>query len=103
MREKTSAIVGSAIATILTAYISTLALSNQAFAQHWYNDISSPHGQPGTSADHNLVGKILGTHPGLGCRPWGTCVNQAHKPQLGELDGNGNPTGDEDGINHPLK
>jgi hypothetical protein len=40
-------------------------MSNQAFAQHnsWYNDISSPHGQPGTSTDHNLAGMILGSHP----------------------------------------
>jgi hypothetical protein len=52
--RKSSTIIGLAIATVLTA--SALTLSNQAFAQHnsWYNDISSPHGQPGTStAQHN--------------------------------------------------
>ena len=37
MRKKTSTIIGLAIATILTAYISTLTMSNQAFAQ------SGPH------------------------------------------------------------
>jgi hypothetical protein len=34
MYKKTSTVIGLAIATILTAYVSTLTLSNQAFAQH---------------------------------------------------------------------
>jgi hypothetical protein len=57
MYKKMSAIMALAIATILTTYVSALTMSNQAFAQHnsWYNDISSPHGQPGTSTTpHNL-------------------------------------------------
>jgi hypothetical protein len=33
MRKKTSTIIGLAIATILTAYISALTMPNQAFAQ----------------------------------------------------------------------
>jgi hypothetical protein len=71
MRKETSTIMALVVATILTAYVSALTMSNQAFAQHssaehttgsWYNDISSPHGQPGTSTTpHNLghEGKVL--------------------------------------------
>jgi hypothetical protein len=33
MRKKTSMVIGIAIATILTTYISAVTLSNQAFAQ----------------------------------------------------------------------
>jgi hypothetical protein len=46
------------IATILTISALALALPNRAFAGKdiWYNDISSPHAQPGTSTDHNLGG-----------------------------------------------
>jgi hypothetical protein len=66
MHKKTSAIVGLAVATILTAYISTLTLSNQALAQPGRtigNNFFSqqPNGFPG---GHNLNGPNHGGFPG---------------------------------------
>jgi hypothetical protein len=78
MHKKTSAIVGLAIATILTTYIA--ALSNQAFAQQ---DEKGNIGSVAQTPIHFLgkilaghegqLGKILGGHRGLGCPPWDSC------------------------------
>jgi hypothetical protein len=87
MRKKTSTIIGLTIATILTAYILSLSLSNQAFAQRtpgspstavggveqfiWGNLVSL--GQHAGGGHEAQLGKILeaqqGGHPGLGYCP----------------------------------
>ena len=67
MNKKMSLIVASTIATILTAYVSGLTFSNQAFAQ------AGGHGHSGLLGQTNV--KVLGGnawvikgpgHPGLG-------------------------------------
>jgi hypothetical protein len=76
MRKKTSTIVGLAIATILTAYISGLTLSNQVSAQAgghggWLYGHSSQLGQTNvkvlgqelTQGIKAQVGKVLGVQP----------------------------------------
>jgi hypothetical protein len=76
MYKKTSTIIGLAIATILTAYISALSMSNQTFAQQ---DEKGNIGSAAQTTIHYLgkilagheaqLGKILGGHPSLGCNP----------------------------------
>jgi hypothetical protein len=77
MRNKT--IIGIAIATILTAYISALTMSNQAFAQHGSSlDVSDlltagAGGLLGQSASNSgHVGQI----GGVGTPPVTTAINQ---------------------------
>ena len=50
MRKKTSTIIGLAIATILTAYVSALTMSNQAFAQSAQDKLAQLQAQ-GSSVD----------------------------------------------------
>ena len=50
MRKKTSTIIGLAIATILTAYVSALTFSNQAFAQSVQDKLAQLQAQ-GSSVD----------------------------------------------------
>jgi len=89
--RKTSTIIGLAMAIILTAYMSVLTLSNQAFAQP--GQIQTETGQAGGIIIQNNINNLAGqeTHlgqvlggittiihhilkggitTGLGCDPW---------------------------------
>jgi hypothetical protein len=79
MRKKTSTVIGLTIATILTAYISALTMSNQAFAINNIdpqNPASLLEGEAGHEAQ---LGKILAGH-------------QAQEAQLGKV---------LEGLSHP--
>jgi hypothetical protein len=77
MRKMTSMVIGLAMATILTAYVSSLMLSNQAFAQRvtpqysetrdeviWAKTFESEEAQAGKvlAGEEAQAGKILAGH-----------------------------------------
>jgi hypothetical protein len=70
MRKKTSANMGLVMATILIAYIAAFTLSNQAFAQVHMVMPGKIIIVKNRNLDGTQLGKIFGSHSGLGCDPW---------------------------------